>query len=448
MRYLIIVSILFFNSLNLLIAQTPEETARLKKELNLKEIVWDSNNGDGVFLAQSKENKKWGMYQQIETGKRPKKLISMSYDSLGFFGFNGQFTVVKNEGKYGVISTPWSGEGSRQLLRAKYELLKYVNNEGVEMLASKQDGKWGYLNYQNGDTLIPFEFDRFQDLPVPSNKFYKTPLKVYPEKLKMLLQKPDTITVIDLSDCKLPFIPNEIGQCTKAMVANLEENEFSELPDAFFNLKNLETIYIGDNTKFRNYDKRFANLTNLKTLVIGRRYGYRGYTYNSSRYEFSPELKKLSKLQHFELVGTEYNASIPEFIYHLPNLKTLILEPVYLTPLSVDLNKLSCINSLEKLSLGNINQMQNINENIQKLTKLADLSLKILDINDSFSGLQHAKNIHHLEVIGCLNTEGNTYMCYEIINLYGEDKKPLSPEQKNEAIEAWNAFISRQTIKE
>ncbi len=448
MPYRFFLFILLLSAELLLSAQSPEETARLKKELNLKEIIWDEGNGDGVFIAQSKETKKWGMYQQIEPGKRPKKLVSMRYDSLGFFGFNGAFTVVKNEGKYGVISSPWNGEGSKQLLPCKYELLKRGEGDWVEILASKQNGKWGYLNYQNGDTLIPFEHSRFEDLPKPSQNFYKNPMTEYPEKLNVFFQNPDTITQIDLSNCKLSFIPTEIGRCTHAIKANLEGNNFPELPDEFFNLTQLEKLYMGDNPKFTEFDARFSQLKNLTSLVVGRKTSYGSYTYSNRTYTFNTSLSSLKNLETLVLVGFFDYDSLPEFAYQLPKLSYLECKTYSLTPINIDLKRLQCKKTITELNLGFINNLKNWDTEILQFSNLKELTLIIVHMHDPITWIMDLPKLQDIYVKGYTKIQDSEYFQGETLMDYSLNTKPMTLEQRKEAIDTWNKFVESQPENE
>ena len=77
---------------------------RLKKELGASAIVWDTCNYDGVFIAQIKETKKWGMYQLMESSGKIKKLVLPKFDSLGFFCHSQNYLIVKEKEKYGVVN--------------------------------------------------------------------------------------------------------------------------------------------------------------------------------------------------------------------------------------------------------------------------------------------------------------------------------------------------------
>ena len=125
-------------------SQSESQEKYIKKELGVKQIVWDKENQDGIFKALDKKTKKWGMFQYFE-GKRPKKLVSFKYDSLGFYKFNASFTIVKNKGKYGLISDPWGEPKAKLIVKCKHDELRYVKN-GYGMIASKQDGFWAYIN--------------------------------------------------------------------------------------------------------------------------------------------------------------------------------------------------------------------------------------------------------------------------------------------------------------
>jgi hypothetical protein len=148
------------------------ETFQLaKKILNADLVIFDPNNGDGGLKARNKETKKWGMYQFIDLNIEEKELIPMQYDSLNFFGFNGKYTAVYNNGKVGFYLSYWSyDEQAKQTVACKYEDYKRFDADGVSKLAVKKNGKWGWVDWLTGEEKSEFIYNSPNDLPYPHYK--------------------------------------------------------------------------------------------------------------------------------------------------------------------------------------------------------------------------------------------------------------------------------------
>jgi len=97
----------------------------IMKKLKAKKIEMDGGNGDGVFKAQSKKTKKWGMYQWMFEGTNVKEMIPMQYDKVDYFPFNGAFTTVYNNDKIGIYLCEWSyRKNAKQTVECKYDEIK------------------------------------------------------------------------------------------------------------------------------------------------------------------------------------------------------------------------------------------------------------------------------------------------------------------------------------
>ena len=145
------------------------ETFKLaKKKLNADLVIFDPNNGDGALKARSKKTKKWGMYQFLDLNIEEKELIPMQFDSLYFYSFNSPYTEVFNNGKVGFYISLWSyGQEARQTVECKYEAFKRYNADGVDKLAVKRSGKWGWVDWLTGEEKSEFIYDSPGDLPYP-----------------------------------------------------------------------------------------------------------------------------------------------------------------------------------------------------------------------------------------------------------------------------------------
>jgi hypothetical protein len=157
-----------------------------KRELEQKEnlgadlIEFDWGNGDGVFKARLKRTKKWGMYQNI--GNRLQTMIPAQYDSISFFGWNGAFTSVWNNGKVGIYQSPWRfGEKeAKQTVDCLYDdykrfnVEKVINSNGyyskadVLYLAVKKGRLWAWIDWMTGELKTDFLYDiEKEKMPYP-----------------------------------------------------------------------------------------------------------------------------------------------------------------------------------------------------------------------------------------------------------------------------------------
>lgn len=153
------------------------EMKNILKSLPVSKVEFDKNNGDGVFRAKLKETGKWGMYQGY-SGEYT-ELIPAKYDEINFFSWNGNFSIVKNNEKYGVVLSPWSNDDLTNLetIPCQYEDYKIIEFESKKypgntdkFIAFKQQEKWAFVNYKDGKAYSKFLYDSPENLPYPLSK--------------------------------------------------------------------------------------------------------------------------------------------------------------------------------------------------------------------------------------------------------------------------------------
>lgn len=138
-----------------------------KKKLKADIVIFDEGNGDGVFKARDKASKKWGMYQSLGS-EQLTTLIPAKYDSINFFPFNGNYTVVYNNNKMGVYLSYWSyDKNAKETVPCMYDDYKRFNADGVPKLALKRNGKWGWIDWLTGEEKSEFKYETTKDLPYP-----------------------------------------------------------------------------------------------------------------------------------------------------------------------------------------------------------------------------------------------------------------------------------------
>jgi hypothetical protein len=137
--------------------------------LNARKIEMDQGNGDGVFKAQHKSTKKWGMYQYMYEGVNTKELVPMEYDSLKFIPYNGAYSVVYNNGKLGLHLSRWSfGDEAKQSVPCLYDEYKRYKVDGSLYIAFSKDGLWGWVDWKTGEEKTEFVTTKADDLPYPT----------------------------------------------------------------------------------------------------------------------------------------------------------------------------------------------------------------------------------------------------------------------------------------
>ena len=146
----------------------------IMKEIGAKKIEMDAGNGDGVFKAQSKKTKKWGMYQWMFEGTEVTEMIPMQYDKVDYFPVNGAFTKVYIDGKIGLYLSKWSYyDKAKQTVECKYDELKKYKykkdqySSSALYTAMKREGKWGWVNWLTGEEMSEFIYETLDDLPTP-----------------------------------------------------------------------------------------------------------------------------------------------------------------------------------------------------------------------------------------------------------------------------------------
>lgn len=140
----------------------------IKSTLQADIVIFDTQNGDGVFKARNKYNHKWGMYQSTNINHLD-TLVPPEYDSVLFFNFNSNFTLIYQQDKVGVYLSKWSyRQKTHESIPCIYDNFYILEKEGENYLALKKEGKWGWINWLTGEKQSEFQYNTVNNLPFPS----------------------------------------------------------------------------------------------------------------------------------------------------------------------------------------------------------------------------------------------------------------------------------------
>jgi Leucine-rich repeat (LRR) protein len=263
-----------------------------------------------------------------------------------------------------------------------------------------------------------------------------------------IIENPESFTEIDLSRLNLTYIPDAIGKCVNAISINLEGNKLTCLPDSFFELHNLEKLYMGSNPGLLEIDKRFSKLSKLRVLFIGELRGTGRLSYSRNSYEFSDELAKLQNLEILAFYGNfNGNGDIPSFVYQLPNLKELNFRGFFGKEYDkMDLKKLACKDSLRILRIVTLESFENMNASMKYFPNLYRVRIETYNHKMKPLWINDLPSLSIVEIVyySPLKTdewrdEGSTVIS-KIGSYYGD--KPLTVEDRKDALKKWDEFIN------
>ncbi len=134
-------------------------------------IEFDRVNNNEIFRARLSRLRKWGMFRGFDVDNL-EQLIPGEYDSLEFFPSNNTFTPVYLAGNIGFY-TMVDGK-VKKIADAEYEAFKRVEINESEYLAVQKQGKWGWMDWFDGEIKVNSISPSFDKLPTPDwkSKYY------------------------------------------------------------------------------------------------------------------------------------------------------------------------------------------------------------------------------------------------------------------------------------
>jgi len=161
------------------------------------------------------------------------------------------------------------------------------------------------------------------------------------------LKNPTKCIELDLNSQDLSELPSDFAKFLNLKKLVLSNNNFAEIPDVVFQLKNLEELHLqGALTYFEKYEKDI-----LLTTIS----------------------EKISELPNLQLLNLSYNdlTVLPAELSELKNLRVLNIYHNRINQ-SSDLNIIATVASLKELNIGG-NDLKQLPESFAKLTNLNNL---------------------------------------------------------------------------
>lgn len=143
----------------------------IRRKKGFDYIEFDNINGKEIFIARQGRIRKWGMFKGFDPNN-VEQLIPNEYDSLEFFPSNNTFTPVYLGGNVGIYSM--IDYKVKKIADAEYEAFKRVDINDIEYLAVKKQGRWGWMDWYDGEIKVNSISPSFEELPTPEwkSKYY------------------------------------------------------------------------------------------------------------------------------------------------------------------------------------------------------------------------------------------------------------------------------------
>jgi len=188
------------------------------------------------------------------------------------------------------------------------------------------------------------------------------------------LEKLTNLKVLNLTDCELNSLPNEISKLINLQNISLIQNKLTNFPEQLLNLKNLESVDLFSNN-IKEFPKDISNLKALKYITL----------INNKLTEIPNGISYIENLEHLILSNNQITGISTE-VFKLKNLRSLILENNKITNIPVEifeLTKLSNIvikkNPIDALKFGYV-----CSDKIKDILNFSNLKLEIFKISNYF----------------------------------------------------------------
>lgn len=225
------------------------------------------------------------------------------------------------------------------------------------------------------------------------------------EELSQIISELFWLQELQLNNCELTALPDNIGQLQFLTLIRLSNNQLTTLPETISLLKNLKEISLPHN-RLQTLPDKFLNLSGLETLNL-----------SDNHLEVMPDVVlSLPGLKNLVFANNDLIA-LPDSISNLTGLETLNLSGNYLSRLP---NSVTCLselktlafaqNKLKELPEGDLsfskleilqaanNKIRSIPEPYLQLTELKELILGENKLGDVPDGVSNLKNLVRLNL--------------------------------------------------
>lgn len=152
-------------------AQDEVSDKQMLKHMKAKKIEWipSANNLAKVYM---KSTKKWGVYYisaYMSSGEAEinfEEIVAPKFDSVGWLKNMEPFTLVKNNGKYGILMNPYEIQDAAERAICKYDAIQVKEVEGRYYALVKEGNLWGLVDWFEGVYLVDPSFENPGDVPL------------------------------------------------------------------------------------------------------------------------------------------------------------------------------------------------------------------------------------------------------------------------------------------
>lgn len=139
----------------------------IRRKKGFDYVEFDRMNNNEIFRARSRRLGKWGLYKGFDVNTT-ETLIPSEFDSLYMFPNENNFTVAFKAGKVAIYTM--LNYQVKKISDPVYDDFKRVNNNDMDYLAVKKQGRWGWVDWFDGEIKVNSISTSFEELPAPDWK--------------------------------------------------------------------------------------------------------------------------------------------------------------------------------------------------------------------------------------------------------------------------------------
>lgn len=141
--------------------------AKIRRKKGFDYVEFDRVNKSEIYMARQSRLRKWGILKGFDPNTS-KELVPVEFDSLDFFPSNKSFTAAYLGGKIAFFN--YIDGNVKKISEPIYEDYKSAEFNDMLYLAVKRQGKWGWMDWTDGEIKIKSISPSFDKLPQPDWK--------------------------------------------------------------------------------------------------------------------------------------------------------------------------------------------------------------------------------------------------------------------------------------